>query len=243
MFNTSPSINQDLLGTLKRPLYLFLTPQPAENSDHIVPAENHMPLSYRDCHQCNKQTRRLAILFRIYRAGERRWEDAFSLCTACLQLNRYALNNITKSVYTAVPGSDRRTDLGIVEREVIAYLSSQPVDIPGRKQGAIQRHLITRGIRLNDHEMETLLERMEFAGLITSTRVDWTKHVIERIAKSTRKGIKSERCVRCGATTMSLYAQMRDNPTGKETKKVIGSYCIKCGWYSLRSDVLRRFIM
>jgi hypothetical protein len=77
---------------------------------------------------------------------------------------------------------------------------------------------------INDHEMETLPERMEFAGLITSTRVDWTKHMIERTAKSTRRGSKSERCLRCGAATVSLYAQMRDNHTGKETKKVIGSY-------------------
>ena len=217
-----------------------------KNSGHIVLSKNHMPLNYRDCRRCGRQTQQLTVLFQIYGARGRRWEDAFSLCIACLQLNRYALNSVTKSVYTVVPGNDRRTtDLGVVEREVIAYLSSPLDGVLGRKQGAIQRHLASRGIRLNDHEMETLLERMEFAGLVTSTRVDWTKHVMERVAASVKRrggGSKSERCARCGAATVSLYAQMRGAPTDKESKKVIGSYCTGCGRYSLRSDeLLRRF--
>jgi len=196
-----------------------------------------MPLSYRDCQRCNKQTQQLTVLFQLYKSGERHWEDVFSLCISCLQLNRYALNDITKSVYTAVPGNDHRTDIGAVEREVVAYLSSSPNSV----LGAIQRHLVARGMRLNDHEIETLLERMEFTGLVTSTHVNWTKNVIEK-ASSTKRSNKSRMCARCGAAAISLYAQMRDNPTGKETKRVIGSYCVKCGWYSLQSDVLlRRF--
>jgi uncharacterized OB-fold protein len=113
----------------------------------------------------------------------------------------------------------------------------------GRKAGTIQYLLWKEDkLRLNDYEVLELLRKLETKGLIVSERVNWTERIIRELRAS--KKIHGKACPKCSNKTVSLYAQMRDEAEGKESKRVVGSFCPACGYYSLNDPggLVERFV-
>ncbi|MDG7023012.1 MAG: hypothetical protein JRN45_00665 [Nitrososphaerota archaeon] len=186
-----------------------------------------MGLQNLPCPRCNARTDQLTLLAQLY--SPRGWEPVFTLCIACLQVGRYALNEVQRAVYCAVRGKDPQDDL---EGEVVACLLAAGAS----KAGTVQRYLRAperaRPYTLNDHEVDELLRKMEPRGLVIKEVADWTGRVTKKLLEARKSSAR--RCQKCGSGKVaSLYAQMRDRVTDKESKRVVGWLCPACGSYSL----------
>lgn len=188
------------------------------------------------CTRCNARTGQLTLLVQLF--NPKRWVGVFTLCISCLQVSQYkeqyALNSLRQTVYRAREGAIPASEL---ESVVLGYLNAKGLG----KAGSIQWELGANGVKLNDHETDELLRRMEFKGLVVRDEINQTENVIKLLQA---KSAPRKECPVCGdGNVWSLYAQMRGSINQKESKKVIGSFCPSCRSYQLDAKgLIERFV-
>lgn len=84
---------------------------------------------------------------------------------------------------------------------------------------------------------------MEFKGLVVRGEVNQTERIIAEVLQA--KLAPRKKCPVCGGGNVrSLYAQMRGGISQKESKRVIGSFCLSCRSYQLDAKgLIERFVL
>jgi len=158
-----------------------------------------VPLIYRTCTGCGKQTLQRTLYAFVTVNGKRRWLPTFYACTGCLKVNR-----ISRHAYRRSPELGNTPDAEKGPPKYPYLPAMLELLLEERTGEDVIDKLGRLGYNASDHEIRNVLDFLASMGVLSKREIDYTGGVLSMI----KPGGRRLRCEKCGRKCIvRLYAK------------------------------------